>query len=102
MRSFHFCTAKRDEDKVDAFIEEQRGLQTNLRLIKEPDVAIFGIYGPHFREKHSIAANLFYLLGQAGINILGVSSSISSVCCIISAQNVDQARQLVGSHYELP
>lgn len=47
------------------------------------NVSIITIYGPHFREKPAICGKMCYILGRCKVNILGISTSISSVCCII-------------------
>jgi aspartokinase len=97
-----FCVHSSDIDKVDKRIAAQKEIDPSLRFIKTEGVCVLGIYGPHFREKNAIASTYFKLLGNAGINILGVSSSISSVCCVIEEKNLDKAREAILSFYELP
>ena len=97
-----FCVHENDAPKVDERIENQKEIDPSLRFIKTEHVCVLGIYGPHFREKETIAFTYFKLLGNAGINILGVSSSISSICCVIEQSNLDKARKAILSYYELP
>lgn len=66
------------------------------------NVAIISVYGPHFREKPAIAARFCSALGQADINILGISTSISSVSCVIAADQLPQARQAIDTVFTLP
>ena len=69
--------------------------------ITEP-VAIISFYGPHFREKPAIAGTICQTLGEAGINILGISTSISSVSCVINEHQVDAARQAITANFNFP
>ena len=88
--------------EVDKFIEENQQAIQFLKIKKTENVSTLGIYGPHFREKHSIAARFCTLLGQAGVNIMGISSSISSVCCVIKTEHMNNARAAVLKKFELP
>lgn len=88
--------------EVDQFVIENQESISFLKIKKTENVSTLGIYGPHFREKHSIAARFCSLLGAAGVNILGISSSISSVCCVIKTEHMEQARAAVLKKFELP
>lgn len=96
------CVAEEDEEKVDKIFNENEDLANSLHIQKTSDVSVFGIYGPHFREKPAIAAQLCVLIGKAGVNILGMSSSISSICCIIKTDKMQDARQSVLEVFRLP
>lgn len=63
---------------------------------------MLGIYGPHFREKPAIAALFCVLLGNAGINILNLSSSISTISAIIDVRDLEKAKRVLLSEFELP
>jgi aspartokinase len=49
------------------------------------------IYGPHFSERPSIAGRMFDALGEAGINIHMISTSISTVSCVIDQDFLQDA-----------
>jgi len=97
-----FCVKNEDNDAVDKYIEEQTKKEKLDGFIKNEGVCVIGIYGPHFREKHSIAAHYFGLLGKAEINILGVSSSISSICCVINETQLEAANKAILNYFKLP
>jgi len=97
-----FCVKNGDIEKVDRYIEDQKENEDFIGFMKTGGVCVIGIYGPHFREKHSIAATFFKQLGDAGVNIMGVSSSISSVCCILSEAQREEAMKAINDFYELP
>jgi len=88
--------------QVDAFMDDNREAVSPYHIHKTENVATLGIYGPHFREKPAIAARFCSLLGSAGINILGISSSISSVCCVIDQQNLEKGKTAILQRFELP
>lgn len=66
------------------------------------DVAILSIFGPDFRERPGIAGQMFDALAAEGINILAISTSISTVSCVIQNADVDKAHQALLRTFELP
>ncbi len=88
--------------EVDKFVLENQDKIKDLQIIKTENVSTLGIYGPHFREKHSIAARFCMLLGTAGVDIFGISSSISSVCCVIKTSQLETGRASILKYFELP
>ncbi len=73
-----------------------------ISLTSEPNVTALTVYGPHFREKPTICGNLCSALGTNNINILGISTSISSICCLIHDRDVDRAYDGLLDIFELP
>jgi aspartokinase len=68
----------------------------------QDDMLLIGIFGPHFREKPALAAKMCSAFGTAGINIYGISTSISTISCVISGQDRKQARQILEQTFALP
>jgi len=97
-----FCISEKDEERVDQILSENAEFAQTLRIQKTDNISMIGIYGPHFREKPAIAAKFCLLIGKAGVNILGISSSISSICCVVDTDNLETARKSVLSEFELP
>ena len=97
-----FCVKKKNNHKVDKYIEEENKGKNLVGFIKMEAVCVVGIYGPHFREKSAIAATFFRVLGEAKVNILGISSSISSVVCVISDDHRNMALEAINKFYEMP
>ena len=97
-----FCVKKEDNQKVDKFIEAENKGQNLIGFEKSEAVCVVGIYGPHFREKSAVAATFFKVLGEAEVNILGISSSISSVCCVLSDNHRSIALEAINKFYDLP
>ena len=66
------------------------------------EVGIVSMFGPHFGERPGIAGVMFSALASAGINILAISTSISSTSCLLDADDMDEAIQALEEAFELP
>jgi aspartate kinase len=73
---------------------------SHVRML--PDVALLAIFGPDFRERPGIAGTMFDALAREGINILAISTSISTVCCVIRLSDLDKACSALRQTFELP
>jgi len=67
-----------------------------------PEVAIVSIFGPDFRERPGIAGAMFESLAHRGINILAISTSISTVSCVIQAKYLEAAVAVLRETFDLP
>ena len=97
-----FCIDRKDlEETVNVLTRIQPfvGLE---KVMHHSPVGIISIFGPHFREKPSLAGMMFSALGDAGINILAVSTSISTLSCVIEEGLLPQAVQAISEVFELP
>lgn len=65
-------------------------------------VALVSIYGPHFSERPAIAGMMFEGLAADGIDIHAVSTSVSTVSCIVEEKDLEAARQAVGRTFLIP
>jgi aspartate kinase len=66
------------------------------------EVGLVSIFGPDFRERPGIAGTMFGALADKGINILAISTSISTVACIIEGRNMNLALEALRETFELP
>jgi aspartokinase len=96
------CVEKKISDQIDIFLRNNQELVNSLRIVKTENVSIIGIYGPHFREKPTIAFTFCTLIAEAGINILSLSSSISSILCIIDRSKLETAKSALLKYFSLP
>ena len=71
-------------------------------VVHDGQVGMISIYGPHFSQRPGIAGEMFSALASVGINILAISTSISSLCCIIDLNDMDRAEQAIKEAFELP
>ena len=96
-----FCIDADYMDTADKLIHKNVEVKS-LKISKIEYVSILGVYGPHFREKPGIAAIFCSILGESDVNILGISSSISTISCIIVVRDIEKAKTILLSRFELP
>ncbi len=96
------CVNSAMTERIDDYLSENSEIRKRLNITKIEQVSVLGIYGPHFREKPNLAARFCEVLGKTGINILGLSSSISSICAVIRNHEVESARWSLLDVFELP
>jgi aspartate kinase len=72
------------------------------RVISYPEVAIVSIFGPDFRERPGIAGTMFDALAARGINIMAISTSISTVSCVIESDGLELALNSLRETFDLP
>jgi aspartate kinase len=97
-----FCVDLRDlEVAIDllAGIKEELSAQ---EIVHDASVGLVSIFGPDFRQRPGIAGEMFAALGEAGINIRAISTSISTISCVIQAGQVPEAVITLQSTFEMP
>lgn len=72
------------------------------KVVVHPEVAIVSIFGPDFRERPGIAGTMFQALADRDVNILAVSTSISTVSCVIESERLDPALFSLRDTFDLP
>ena len=81
------------------------GLLPNVQpaaVVPRQDVASIAIFGPDFRERPGIAGRMFRALAARSINILAISTSISTVNCIIELPDLKEAYAAICEQFDLP
>ncbi len=96
------CVYAEKAEKLDRLLKKNKHLVKQVKIVKLENVSLLGIYVPHFREKPVLAAKFCKILGRAKINIIGLSSSISSISGIIAKDQLDNAKQALLEEFELP
>jgi aspartate kinase len=97
-----FCVNQEDFDAALAIVDEVKGYVEAASVESNPSVATVSIFGPDFRERPAIAGMMFGALASQGINILAISTSISTVSCVIDAECLDQAIASLTEMFDLP
>jgi aspartate kinase len=108
------CIDQHEQDHIVLCVDRS-DLEVALRLACEvqaelcattisfdPEVASLGIYGPDFRERPGIAGSMFSALAARSINIQAISTSVSTVTVIISADRVNDGVAAIQDTFELP
>jgi aspartate kinase len=96
------CVSRSDLDTTLELLEATRTDVGAQAVIQVPDVGIVSVFGPDFRERPGIAAHVFEALASEGINILAISTSISTVSCVIAEESLDRAAEVLGETFTLP
>jgi aspartate kinase len=94
-----------DRDDLDSAYEIVDRLAPELdagKVTSLPEAAIVSIFGPDFRERPGIAGTMFLALAERDINILAVSTSISTVSCVIHADDLEDALIGLRGTFDLP
>ncbi len=72
------------------------------RVNATPKVAVVSIFGPDFRERPGIAGTMFKALAEQGINIKAISTSISTVSCVIDLEWLEVGVAALRQTFDLP
>lgn len=97
-----FCIAEDELERAQDILEDLRQEVGGEQVIQRPNVAIVSIFGPDFRERPGIASTMFSALGSKGINILAISTSISTLSCVIDAGHLEEGVAAMRETFDLP
>jgi aspartokinase len=97
-----FCVERRDLHRTLQILERTQPEGSYEKVTHHAPVAIISIFGPHFREKPAIAGTMFAALGDMGINIMAISTSISTLSCVIDEALLPDAVKAICETFELP
>jgi aspartokinase len=97
-----FCICQEELDQAEEILENVRHELGAQQVIRRPNVALISIFGPDFRERPGIAGTMFAALGTRGINILAISTSISTLTCVIDADHLATAVTAMRETFDLP
>jgi len=97
-----FCI---DQKNLESAIEVLEGVKPLIEakgISYHPNVATISVFGPHFRERPMISGLMFNALGTAGINVMAISTSISSCSCVVEADQIENAVRVLHEAFEAP
>jgi len=96
------CIFPKDAKEAVKIIKSQKNGNKEQQVDEIPNIASLTVYGPHFREKPAISGEMCSTLGKANVNILGISTSISSICCLIKDEEYYRAYDALLKVFQLP
>jgi aspartokinase len=100
--NFTLCIDRKDLESAIGCLETIK-LSLEAKVISyNPNVAVISVFGPHFREKPKIAGIMFSALASVGINSIAISTSISSVSCVVDAGDAEAAVDALNEAFEAP
>jgi aspartate kinase len=94
-----------DRDDIEVALDVVNKIAPEIEageVVSEQAAAIVSIFGPDFRERPGIAGTMFQALADQQINILAISTSISTVSCVIESDNLEQALVALRETFDLP
>ena len=97
-----FCIDDEDLQRSLTVLEPVAAGLGGCVMIHERGVALVSVFGPDFRQRPGIAGTAFGALGVEGINILAVSTSISTVSCVLEESRFEEAVASLRRVFDLP
>ncbi|RKZ19100.1 hypothetical protein DRQ50_02760 [bacterium] len=101
-RNVAFCVDRVDlvtsRPLLETVEKERRPVEV---LIREP-VTKLTLYGPHFQEKHGLAAGVFAALCERGVKSHGISMSVNSISFVVDSRLCEEAVACLRLRFEWP
>lgn len=91
-----------DQEAFDKAIGAIGEMEDDVKVEIVPDACLVTVYGPHFKQRCGLAATYFRALGLQGINILAISTSISSISAIIEKKHLLSTQEALRDVFEVP
>lgn len=92
----------RDDLSQALTVVERIGEDLGARAVtSDPEVALVSLFGLDFRQQRGVASHMFKALGEHHINIRAISTSLSTISCLIDAQRLDEAVQALRDAFTL-
>jgi len=96
------CVNRNDLDAALEITQEIHKKLGSQSVIHDPQVALVCISSLDFDESQIIAGHMFKTLGDSNINIQGISTSVSSVTCMIDGDDLNEAVKILRKAFILP
>ncbi len=100
--NFSLVIDQKDLDHALGVLEEIKPTIDAKVVSYTPDVAVITVFGPHLREKPLIHGMMFSSIASVGISSLAISTSISSVSCVVEGQYLDTTVQALREAFDAP
>ena len=100
--NFAVVIDQKDLDRALTLLEEVKPMIDAKAVSYSPDVAVITVFGPHMREKPRIPGTMFSCIASVGIGSLAISTSLSSVSCVVEGQYLDRAVQALQEAFDAP
>jgi len=97
-----FCVSREDLEATLNLLSQIKEEVSAQEIVHDANVGLVSIFGPDFRQRPGIAGEMFAALGQADINIKAISTSISTISCVIEAALVPKAVRVLNETFESP
>jgi aspartate kinase len=92
----------KDLDRVMGLLEDLKSSIDAKIISYIPDVAVITVFAPHLREKPRIHGRMFSSIASMGVSSLAISTSLSSVSCVVEGPSLDIAIRSLSEIFDLP
>jgi aspartate kinase len=96
------CVARNDLKTALRELGSVKDVVGAKEVVYDREVGMISIFGPHFGQRAGIAGRMFSVLASADINLLAISTSISSLSCIVDLEDMDEAVRALEHAFALP
>ncbi len=100
--NFTLCIDRKDLEAAIGSLETIKPSLEAKVISYNPDVAVISVFGPHFREKPKVSGIMFSTLASVGVNCIAISTSISSVSCVVDSGDAEAAVDALNEAFEAP
>lgn len=100
--NFSMVIDQKDLDQALFILDEIKPAIDAKVVSYTPDVAVITVFGPHLREKPRVHGLMFSSIASAGVNSLAISTSLSSVSCVVQGQYLDTAVRALAEAFDAP
>lgn len=81
---------------------DQKRVSLEAEIEVYPHVVVLSLFGPHFREKPHIAGTMFSSLAGAGIDLLALGTSISSLSGVVREEDLEASLEILKRAFDIP
>jgi aspartate kinase len=96
-----FTVTKDDAEPAREIVEGALGQEERGEILVDTEVVKVSIVGLGMRSHAGVAAKMFRLLAEHGINIEAISTSEIKVSCLIEASRADEAVRALHAGFGL-
>jgi aspartate kinase len=97
-----FCVCDEDLSQTLDLLQPVREAVLARDVVCETGTSTISIFGPDFRQRPGIAGQMFAALGRIDINIKAISTSTSTITCVIPSDRVAEAIKALEDTFEVP
>jgi aspartate kinase len=92
----------KDLDHALGVLEQLKPTIDAKAISYTPDVVVITVFAPHLREKPRIHGLMFSSMASMGISSLAISTSLSSVSCVVEGQHLDTTIRALTEAFCVP
>ncbi|MCK4272851.1 ACT domain-containing protein [bacterium] len=96
-----FAVLQDDLETTREILEKSKDSMGTARISVDPNMALISIHGQKLAGVPGVAGKIFHTLASSGINIDSISSSRTTVTCLIAQDKIEQAVASLQTAFQL-